>query len=525
MFLNYCFLVGRFLEKGFVPKVGVRMKINREYSVRLVVGVFLLIFGLCSFPKRVTATITLSTFNQGKGTLSADVRIIYRHEFWDWFKPLAQPNNNNDYRYFFTRSLVELKLALPNFQAFIQAQDVHMWGLPDDAVANPPAGPMGAGANYFSHGHQQDYSSTIIRQAYLDIQKLFTKGLSLRWGRFDYLDSMEVTYENPKVNWLKEMRLAERLIGPFTWSSFNRSFDGFKVGYDLEKFNLTSLIAHPTQGGFENDAHKTIEGIDLASFTFTSKYNQWIPNCEERFFYIYYKDHRNMPKVDNTLVGSGLNQGDIKIHTFGMHWLGTAKLGKGFFDGLMWGVYQTGDWGDLDHNAWAGTVEIGYQFSACPWTPWFRAGYFISSGDDDPTDDNHETFYQLLPTVRKYALFPFFNQMNNEDVFVQAVLKPLPRLSLRADIHFLQLQETNDRWYMGAGATRERGTIFGYQGRPSFGDKELGTLADITMSYFFNQYFSGLIYFGHVFGEEVIKNNYPQGDDANFGYVELSLTF
>lgn len=490
---------------------------------QLMLGILLLIVVVA--PGLSHAGITIATFNQGTGSLSADAKVIYRHEFYDWFEALDQPNDNNDYSYFFTRSLLGLSLTLPNLKAYVQGQDVHMWDVPDDAVAAAPAGTLGPGAVYYAHGGQEGYHSTIIRQAYLEIPRLFASGLSARGGRFDYVDALEVTYDDAKVKWLKEMRLAERLIGPFTWSSFNRSFDGFKVVFDQEVFNITGIATHPTQGGFENDAHESMEDIDLAAATLTMKYNKnlCIPNTENRLFYMYYEDDRDVAKVDNTPAGSGLNQGDITIHTLGMHWLSTYRTSGGVVDALFWGAYQTGDWGDLDHRAWAAAAEMGYQFTQYPWAPWIRAGYFVSSGDPDSTDGDHGTFYQMLPTARKYAFFPFFNLMNNEDLFIQAILKPLQQLSVRSDLHFLSLHEDDDRWYQGAGPTREE-DIFGYQGRPSNGDENLGTLLDITFNYTINKYFSVLLYGGYVFGNDVIENIYDD-EDASMSYVEVTFAF
>jgi hypothetical protein len=39
-----------------------------------------------------------------------------------------------------------------------------------------------------------------------------------------------------------------------------------------------------------------------------------------------------------------------------------------------------------------------------PWYPWLPVGYLCSSGDDNPTDHKHETFLQILPTVRQYGV-------------------------------------------------------------------------------------------------------------------------
>lgn len=66
--------------------------------------------------------------------------------------------------------------------------------------------------------------------------------------------------------------------------------------------------------------------------------------------------------------------------------------------------WQIGDWGGLTHSAGAGAVEAGYQ-PKWKLKPWFRLGYFRSSGDGNPTDGDHNTFFQVLPTLRIYAEF------------------------------------------------------------------------------------------------------------------------
>lgn len=466
------------------------------------------------------AAVQLAEFVQGRGSLEADLSINARYEYWDWFTRQGQVQDNS-YDYSFVRSRLGFSLALPSIKAYVQAQDTRMWGLPGDSIGAPPAGPLGIGAIYYLHGGQRDYHSTVIRQAYLEIPGLFQDRVSAKVGRFDYIDGLEVAYKNPKVMWLKKIRLAERLIGPFGWSSFGRSFDGIELALDTKPFNLTGTLTHPTQGGFENNAHRTIDDIDLATLTATFKYDRLLPGMEERLFYFYYEDDRDIAKVDN----SGGISGAVKIHTAGLHLLKTLKVEQGVFDGLFWGAYQNGDWGTLDHRAWAAAVEGGFHFTGLAWKPWLRAGYFVSSGDDDPGDGEHGTFYQLLPTARKYALFPFYNLMNNEDLFAQLIVKPHARVAVRADLHFLSLREKNDRWYMGAGPTMEEGAVFGYIGRPSFGDRDLATVVDLVGMITLSDNISGTLYYGHVFGDEVVENVYNDQEDADFFYLELAFTF
>ena len=467
----------------------------------------------------VEAKETIAEGNLGK--LSAEGEVALRYENWNWFEPLGGTADNR-YDYFFSRSRLGLEFENPSFRAYIQVQDAHMFGLPENAIAPAPQGPLGIGAIYYLHNRNNNPHSLIVRQAYVDLPGLFSDSVSARLGRFDYVDGTEVMYDNPKVNQIKKIRIAERLIGPFGWSSFGRSFDGLQFTYDDDRMNLHSTMTHPTQGGFENNAHVTISDIDLFTLTGTIKFNKVIPDTEMRFFYYYYGDDRN---ISSTPGQSGLDEGKLKINTYGTHLLKLWKTSSGMIDTLFWGVYQDGDWGAIDHEAWAFDFEAGYQFMNLPWKPWIRAGYYISSGDSNSSDSKHETFYQLLPTARKYALYPFYNLMNNRDFFFQGIVKPVKDLTIRADLHFLSLTERNDLWYMGAGPTVEEGSIFGYIGRPSGGVDNLATVVDLMATYTVTKNISGTMYWGHAFGGDVIENIYQGDEDGDFFYVEMKVSF
>lgn len=481
--------------------------------------VFLSTVAVPQLINNVHAKVTVTESNAGKITAGGEVAVRYSN--WNWFQP-AGGTFDNSYDYFFSRSRLNLELESGSFRAFLQAQDVHMAGLPENSAAPAPQGPLGIGAIYNLHTRDDNPHSLIIRQAYIDLPKLFSENLSLRLGRFDYVDGKEVMYKNPKVNQIKNIRLAERLIGPFGWSSFGRSFDGFQVVYDRDNYNIHSTATHPTQGGFENNAHRSIPGIDLYTLTGTFKYNKILPDAELRLFYFFYEDDRN---ISATPGQSGLNQGDIQINTFGSHLLKLLKTNSGEFDFVYWGAIQDGEWGAVDHSAWALDFELGYHFLNLPWKPWLRTGYYASSGDSSSTDGEHETFYQLLPTARKYALFPFYNMMNNEDFFFQGIIKPTKDLLIRADLHILSLSEKNDLWYMGAGPTVEQGGIFGYIGRPSNGMDDLATVFDLVVNYTFSKNISGTAYWGHAFGGDVIESIYPGDEDSDFFYVEMKFSF
>jgi hypothetical protein len=115
--------------------------------------------------------------------------------------------------------------------------------------------------------------------------------------------------------------------------------------------------------------------------------------------------------------------------------------------------------------------------------------------------------------------------MNNEDFFIQLILKPMEKMLIRTDVHFLRLNEREDRWYMGAGATRERGNIFGYIGRPSFGNADLARVFDFMIVFNVNKHISLNAYYGRAWGGDIIENIYRRDEDADFFFFEMGLKF
>jgi hypothetical protein len=173
-----------------------------------------------------------------------------------------------------------------------------------------------------------------------------------------------------------------------------------------------------------------------------------------------------------------------------------------------------------DHRGWAWAAEAGFQLPRAPWSPWLRAGLNRSSGDDDPRDGDHHTFSQIIPTPRIYAQFPFYDLVNNEDVFAQLMLKPHRHLLLRFDWHWLFLSRSEDLWYAGGGATSE--SVFGYSGLPSGGSRSLARVAEASVSARLAERLTAYAYFGYAFGQGTVANTFA-GRDARYAYLELSF--
>jgi hypothetical protein len=234
----------------------------------------------------------------------------------------------------------------------------------------------------------------------------------------------------------------------------------------------------------------------------------------------YHDGRTGITKTDNrALAVRAADHKNIRIGTYGGDAVATAPLGPARAYLLFWGALQTGQWGALDHSAGAAAVEGGLELTTVLTTPWLRGGWFRSTGDNNPTDGQHNTFFQILPTPRVYAQFPFYNLMNNTDEFVQLIDKPTKKIGLRSDLHWLKLTSANDLWYQGGGAYDNK--VFGYTGRPANGQSSFASVLDASVDWQVAKLVTMTFYYAKSFGKSVIGAIYPATKDAQYGYVEF----
>ena len=113
--------------------------------------------------------------------------------------------------------------------------------------------------------------------------------------------------------------------------------------------------------------------------------------------------------------------------------------------------------------------------------------------------------------------------MNNVDVYGTLVLRPNSKLSIRSELHALRLAKATDLWYLGTGAYQPQ--TFGYNGRPSNGERSLANVADVSADYQITRSFGVNIYYAYALSKSVITKIYPSERDGQFAYVEMNLRF
>jgi len=471
----------------------------------------------------VSSTAKPKSSNEIKiGNLSLSGSLRLRVENWDWFETSAADSN-----YTFGAALLRLSLSQKTERVDweVEGSFPALINLPEHSIAPSPQGQLGVGASYFAASGTQD-ATAILKQAFVRFKNFGgNPSSSLRIGRFEFADRAETTSSDPTLSVLKRDHIAHRLIGSFSFTHIQRSFDGVHYTGNLKSYNLTVVGARPTEGVFQLNANKELD-VDFYYGALTKARQSKRAKSETRAFALHYHDGRGALKIDNRIEVARRADGEnIRITTLSGHHISAIRAGSGTVDLLLWGTGQFGDWGNLNHRAGAIAIEGGYQFSVKA-NPWLRAGYFRSTGDGNSSDQRHTTFFQVLPTSRIYARFPFYNLMNNEDIFAQLRIKPHARLSVRGDVRHLRLSNERDLWYLGGGAFQKN--TFGYVGRPSGGRKSLGTFADVSMDCNLAEKSTMTFYLGGVRGGDVQSSIYPLGGSrpgSHFLYLEFTQRF
>jgi hypothetical protein len=422
-----------------------------------------------------------------------------RAESWKWFET---PGADDDYRFLGAQLRVAAKKKLGPVEGQLELAAPLLMNLPEGATAPAPRGQLGLGASYAQANNSGTYAAGLfVKQAWLRYGMF-------KAGRFEFTEGSERMPADPQLAAVRRDRVANRLIGTFGFTHVGRSFDGVQA----DGRSWTILAAKPTKGVFRVHGGQNLEDVGFV-------YGSWSRSTaasDLRVFAIGYRDDRDVVKTDNRPAAvRAADREELRVSTIGTHYV--FKRGNANF--LVWGALQGGEWGTLDHGAAALDLEAGWQFPKAS----LRTGWFRSSGDDDPGDDEHGTFFQLLPTPRVYARFPFYNAMNSNDVFVQVGgIKVHPKVTLQAELHRLTLSNENDLWYAGGGAFED--DTFGYAGRPSNGSDDLATTLDFQAVYKPTPALDLTFYAARAFGGDVVEAIF-ESDDATFAYVELMWRF
>jgi hypothetical protein len=455
------------------------------------------------------------------GSITLSGEVWGRGEGWNWFVGNART------RYGLGQSLLKLSLAQQRrkFGWKISVAQPSLYALPDDAFVPGTGVPLGLGGVYFAaNGNRRNLAGVIVQEAFVSIHGIDRNHSTLRVGRFLFNEGLEKKPKSDDLAWLQRERISRRLVGDSGWTGITRSFDGAHFSSDIGSDSNVSLVAaRTTEGVFQTNGLGEMD-VDIFYGAYTREFATPHTDSQLRVFGLGYHDGRDVLKVDNRpLAARQADAADIRIGTFGVNYALVVPIRYvGKWDLVVWGAEQIGHWGMLNHRANSGLFELGWRPPIPKVRPWLRAGAFFASGDGNPNDSKHATFFQPLPTEQLYARLPFYTLQNVEDYTGQVIVQPTRKLELRSEVHKVKLHQVNDEWYLGSGAFQN--TSFGYYALGDSSHRGLGNYVDLSTKYQLSAHLAFNYYIGIMSGKGVETTNL-KGKKGGFTFLEIAYLF
>lgn len=327
----------------------------------------------------------------------------------------------------------------------------------------------------------------------LDLQQLFVD------VRFDLGDNATLTVR-PGRQALKFG--AQRLVSPLPWSNTMRTWDGVSVIWQSRALTATAFVTQfaPVEKYGFNDS--TRDDVFYGLYATAPLRGEHL----KMDGYIFGR-RREMVTYNGTT-------GQEDRYTLGGRLYG--RCGEGRIDYDVEGAYQFGEVGAADVSAFFFASELGYTWVDAEMLPRLWVGFDYASGDDS-AGGGVQTFDQLYPLGHAYFGFiDVVGRQNVVDLSGGVSIKPTARLKLAAAGHYLRRASGSDALYNAGGAVVRASA-------PGAG-RELGFELDLTATYAFNDHLSLLVGYSRFFAGDFIDDT-GSGDDIDFGYTQLLLTF
>ncbi len=287
----------------------------------------------------------------------------------------------------------------------------------------------------------------------------------------------------------------QRAISPLDWANTRRTFDGAKVFWRGQNWDIDAFYVRPV---FPNATH------------FDN------PNYDREFMGLYatYKDLK-YNKVDVYYLAYNNNvdhPGNFNYDTFGSR----LKGGRGAWLWDLEGAYQSGNFNGHNHDAGFYTLGLGRKFEHLLWKPTLWAYYDWASGDDEIGNG----YDHMFPLAHKYMGFmDLYGRRNLKDMNLLLTMNPHQKVKLLMWYHIFHLENMNDVPYSVVMTPFNAGNL----PRASALGQELDTVVSWTISprtnllFGYSQFFAGDYY--HK------TPGVPYDGDASFFYTQFTVNF
>lgn len=325
-----------------------------------------------------------------------------------------------------------------------------------------------------------------IDENYWELQNLFIDG--------KLLDTCNGTL-TARVGRQELLYGSQRLVSPLDWANIRRRFDGVKLFYRGDAWDIDGFLTRPIR----KDTY------------------DWDSTNQDQSFYGIYSTYKksDLGKIDLYWLGYENNDSPFRYQTLGSRLVGE----KSFLLYELEGAFQTGEFQGADHDAGFFTIGMGHQFNEMAWKPKVMVYYDWASGDSITGNG----FDQLFPLGHAYlGWMDLFARRNIEDFNVQLTAKPCDAWTLIAWYHVFNRQDTDDVPYTVVNApypnTTPDGSRYLGQEIDFLAKCQLTPRSDIIFGY--SHFFTG-----SYFQDQHALNPAVFDGDADFFWTQFTLRF
>ncbi|MEL6447739.1 MAG: alginate export family protein [Pseudomonadota bacterium] len=223
---------------------------------------------------------------------------------------------------------------------------------------------------------------------------------------------------------------SQRLVATRDGTNVRRTFDGVRafgqVGdWRWDAFGMNLVEVEPN--GVFNDSRDS--GRELAGVYVTGP----VRGTSLDLYYLYAGFD-----VRTEVIGTA----DQRRHSLGFRAFGSRNAWYWNWEG----IYQFGDHGDADIDAWTLATNTGRKFAGA-WSPEVMLSINVASGDSDPNDNTLGTFNALYPRGDYFSAAAILGPANFYNVHPYLRLAPSESLSLQFDVNLFWRLETEDGVY------------------------------------------------------------------------------
>ncbi|MBL8827844.1 MAG: alginate export family protein [Planctomycetaceae bacterium] len=290
---------------------------------------------------------------------------------------------------------------------------------------------------------------------------------------------------------------SERLISPLDWANTRRTFEGYKLMWQGEDWNIDTFYTRPV----------TVRPKVFDSADYDQEFSGMFATYKavtNQTFDAYYLNYFN-----------GRAPQRFQYQTIGGRWSGTE--GPNLWE-LEGGVQFGNNTAGSGHGAGFVTAGRGYKWDDLCWKPTLWAFYDWASGG--PNLGQRQGFDHLFPLGHKYLGFmDLFARSNIQSPNLQLTWQPHKKVKMLAWYYYLFLSDPRDTPY------NLNMTPFNPVNKP--GSAELGHELDLLTTINLNARQDIVLGYSHFFTGAYYRTTpgVPSQNDANFFYTQYQVNF